>query len=227
MAASSDHDFHRVFGIISTSVVPGLAYYLGGALILCALLPTYRFVKRDYEEFLSLGPGGTPSNFAGYLKVSFLRLFTLKDPFVPEPPTSNVRPRHGYLVGLPFRTGPRPAVAGIAPQRQTDHTTSPELHQAFKTALHAFADAYPSEIRKGNSCFEKHGLALFLSEPPDRACQTKDAQQTADSTKHSQDAIQQPGQLNPTCGDSAEICHLHATVSTVVLAPSTPPAQSV
>ncbi len=217
MAAVSDHDFHHVGGIISASVVPAWASYLAVTLIICALPPAYRFVKRDYEEFLSLGPGGTPSNFAGYLKVSFLRLFTLRDPFVPEPPTSNIRPSHGYLVDLPVRTGPRPAVAGIAPQRQTDHTTSPELHRSFKTALLAFADAYPSELRKGKSCFEKNGLALFLSEPPDPARDTNDTHQPADAIKHSQDGIERPGQLNPTCGDSAEICHLHATVSAVVL----------
>lgn len=222
MAAVSDHQLHYSAGILSTSVGPGLPYFFFSALIVSVVLPIYRFVSRDYRNFLSLGPGGTPSNFAGYLKVSGLRLFTLKDPFIPEVPSSNVQPINGYLVRLPFRPGARPAVAGIAPQRQINQKPTPELCQSFKNAVLSLAEAYPSELRKGISCFEKNGLALFLSQSPAQSCETTDLNSKLEPIMHTNDAIETPGHLNPTCGDSAEICHVHAMVSQVVVWPFPP-----
>ena len=217
MAAISDYHLHYFAGILSTSIGSSLPYFFLSALIVSVVLPVYRFVSRDYQKFLSLGPGGTPSNFAGYLKVSGLRFFTIENPFIPEVPSSKVQPVNGYLVGLPFRRGPRPAVAGIAPQRQINQISSPELSQSMKDAVHSLAEAYPSELRKGTSCFEKNGLALFLSQPPARSCETTQINPQLEHTRHEHDAIETPGQLNPTCGNSAEICHLHASVSLVVV----------
>ena len=223
MAAISDHQLHHFAGILSTSVGPGLPYFFCSALIVSVVLPIYRFVSRDYHNFLSLGPGGTPSNFAGYLKVSGLRLFTLKDPLKPEVPSSNVQPVNGYLVRLPFRPGPRPVVAGIAPQRQINQKPCPELYRSLKNAVHSLAAAYPSELHKGTSCFEKNGLALFLSQSPAQTCETTGLNSELQPIRQTNDTIETPGQLNPTCGNSAEICHLHATVSQVVFSPFPPP----
>ena len=90
-------------------------------------------------------------------------------------------------------------VAGIAPHRQLNQKCTAELHYILRDGLHKIAAAYPSLIQKGSSCFEKHGLALFLS-----ACTKSAPSSTAD-----------PGfsHLNPTCKDTGEICHLHAIVS--------------
>lgn len=213
MAAISDQQLHYFAAILSISVGSGLPYVIFSALIISVVLPVYRFVSRDYHNFLSLGPGGTPSNFAGYLKVSGLRLFALKDPLIPEALSSNVQPRIGFLVRLPFRSGPRPTLAGIAPQRQINQKPSAELYQSMKNAVHSLADAYPSELRKGTSCFEKNGLALFLSQSPMQSCETTNLDSKIKSVRHNNDAIEKPGHLNPTCGNSAEICHLHAKVS--------------
>ena len=154
---------------------------------------------KDFRAFMALGPGGTPKTFPGYLRVSYLRLFTISDPFQPPPLAETVFPTNGYLRQLPQRPGPRPTVAGIAPHRQLNQKCTPELHHVLRGGLHKLAAACPSLIRKGSSCFEKHGLALFLyactqSAPPGEA---------------------HPGlsHLNPTCQDTGEICHLHATVS--------------
>lgn len=219
MAAISDHQLHYFAGIFFASVGPGLPYFFFSALIVSVVLPICRFVSRDYQKFLALGPGGTPSNFAGYLKVSGLRFFTLENPFIPEVPSSSIRPVNGYLVRLPLRLGPRPAVAGIAPQRQINQKPSSELYQSLKAAIHSLAEAHPFELRKGTSCFEKNGLALFLSQSPAHSCETTDIDPKVEHIRHSTDAIETPGQLNPTCGNSAEICHLHATVSQVVVSP--------
>ncbi|KAA6411083.1 MAG: hypothetical protein FRX48_05394 [Lasallia pustulata] len=59
----------------------------------------------------------------------------------------------------------------------------------MRHVLHALAAAHPTRLRTGVSCFEKNGLALnFAPTPPTP-----------------------PQQLNPTCGSSGEVCHIHAS----------------
>ena len=176
-----------------------LSYLLYPGLLITILLPAYRFVLKDYRSFLALGPGGTPKTFLGYLRVSYLRLFTISDPFQPPPLAGAVCPANGYLRHLSPRLGRRPTVGGIAPHRQLNQKCTTELHRVLQNALEKLAAAFPSLIYKGNSCFEKHGLALFLS-----AC----TQSTPFDTAHPRSS-----HLNPTCKDTGEICHLHAVVS--------------
>ena len=171
-----------------------LSYIIWASLCFGLILKIYRAILKDYHNFLALGPGGTPSTFAGYLRVSYLRLFALKDPFQPPSLAKAFYPTISYLQSLPQRSSPRPNVAGIAPQRQVNQKCGPQLHQAIRDALLSLVDAYPTCLQKGNSCFEKHGLALFMS-----AC----AQSSRQTGNH----------LNPTCANTGEICHLHATVS--------------
>ena len=179
-----------------------LPYLLYPGLLITILLPAYRFVLKDYQSFLALGPGGTPKTFLGYLRVSYLRLFTISDPFQPPSLAGGVFPTNGYLRHLSPRLGRRPTVGGIAPHRQLNQKGTTELHRLLRNALEKLAEAFPSLIQKGNSCFEKHGLALFLS-----ACTRSTPLGTAHpSLRH----------LNPTCKDTGEICHLHALVSRLV-----------
>lgn len=170
-----------------------LSYVICASLCFGVILKVYSAVLKDYKEFLALGPGGTPSTFAGYLRVSYLRLFALKDPFQPPSLAQTFYPTASYLQSLPQRSSPRPNVAGIAPQRQVNQKCSPQLHQAIREALYSLVDAHPACLQKGNSCFEKHGLALFMS------------------------ACAQSPHLNPTCANTGEICHLHATVGSLPL----------
>jgi len=181
MVAIADHPIHHFTRLLSAADGSSFNYLLYSTVVFSLLFPAYRFVLRDYQKFLDLGPGGTPSTFAGYLRVSCLRLFALKNPFIPPAITPATLPQLSYLVHLPRRSGPRPTVAGIAP--------------------HNLAGVYPDLLRKGNSCFEKHGLALFLLTGQDDLAPI--------GTTH-------PGfrHVNQTCADTAEICHLHATVST-------------
>lgn len=202
MAAVLDQGVKNFTDILITPNSPSKLSYLlyPGLLITILILPAYRFVLKDYHVFLALGPGGTPKTFPGYLRVSYLRLFTISDPLRPPSLAETVFPTNGYLRQLPQRSGPRPTVAGIAPHRQLDQKCTAELHHVLRDGLHKLAAAFPSLIRKGSSCFEKNGLALFLS-----AC-TQSA--PPNDTVH-------PGfsHLNPTCQDTGEICHLHAMVS--------------
>lgn len=204
MAAVLDHGAEDLTDIlIPPSSSSKLSYLLYPGLLFTILLPAYRFVLKDYHAFLALGPGGTPKTFPGYLRVSYLRLFTISDPFRPPSLAEPVFPINGYLRQLPQRSGPRPAVGGIAPHRQLNQKCTAEMHNVLRNSLHKLAAAFPSLIRTGSSCFEKHGLALFLS-----VC----TQSAPLDTAH-------PGfsHLNPTCQDTGEICHLHATDSSMHL----------
>ena len=194
MAAFLEQIQH-VFARMVSQPVPSTSFNLLISIVtLSALVQAYRFVYQDYHAFLALGPGGTPSTFQGYLRVSWLRLYAHKDPFLPPPLTPEILPSTGYLLRLPRRPGPRPRVAGIAPHRQTDQKPPRAMFEAMERALHLLADAYPSLIRTGTSCFEKHGLALFLT--------------SAIALQH-----RSATHLNETCRDTGEICHLHGTVS--------------
>ena len=141
---------------------------------LIALSPIPAIIHNDYKNFLSLGPGGTPSTFLGYLKIVYLRFFALSDPYVPLSLCENIHPIEGYYQGahcwLPRRTGPRPTVAGIAPQRQLDQPGCTKMYQSLRASLENLADKQPDLLRIGTSCFEKKGLALFSQDPINATC---------------------------------------------------------
>ncbi|TKW53197.1 hypothetical protein CTA1_5781 [Colletotrichum tanaceti] len=146
----------------------------------CLLLfvPILLLVRNDYHNFLGLGPGGTPATFQGYIRVAWLRLWALRDPFTAPEPDPNRLPKRGILLHtdglnsrlLPYRAGPRPQVAGIAPQRQLDqHGTVPHYH-ALRRTLERLAAGKPARFGTARSCLEKHGLALFARHPVNVTC---------------------------------------------------------
>ncbi|KAI9843343.1 MAG: hypothetical protein M1837_006469 [Sclerophora amabilis] len=142
-------------------------------LLLCLGLSFYS-IYQDYVAFINLGPGGTPSNFLGYLRVSCLRVLALRNPYVPPALSIALQPKTGYLPGrrpdLPKRVGPRPQVTGIAPQRQTTQKGSAANLAALLHEIRALPVAYPDSLRLGTSCFEKHETALFSLFPVNRTC---------------------------------------------------------
>lgn len=141
---------------------------------LLALGPLFCIIHNDYNNFLSLGPGGTPSTFAGYLKITYLRIFALSDPFAPPTILGRIRPETGALQAwsaqIPIRRGPRPMVAGIAPQRQRDQFAPRHIYQSFRDAVSLGAERNPQQLGTGVSCFEKNGLALFAFHPLNNTC---------------------------------------------------------
>jgi hypothetical protein len=134
-------------------------------MILC--LPILLLIRNDYHNFLNLGPGGTPATPAGYARLAWYRLFALRDPFSPPPPKPGQVPAAGILVQqpLPYRPGPRPSVAGLAPQRQLTQSGTPVAYQKLKQALEALSARHPAKLVMATSCLEKHGLALFARHP--------------------------------------------------------------
>ncbi|KAI5466383.1 hypothetical protein BGZ63DRAFT_502327 [Mariannaea sp. PMI_226] len=143
------------------------------AQLLVSLVPIVLLVHNDYQNFLNLGPGGSSPTFRGYMIITWFRLWCLRDPFTapkPDPsrvPTSGILSRHN----LPYRTGPLPVVAGIAPQRQLDQHGSRHCYRALRRAMTGLANRYPEKFSAGTSCLEKHGLALFARHPLQTNCQ--------------------------------------------------------
>jgi hypothetical protein len=141
---------------------------------LIALSPLPWIIHNDYENFISLGPGGTPATFIGYLKITYLRLFALSDPYSPATFADKIYPSVGYYQRsqswLPKRSGPRPTIAGIAPQRQLDQPGCPNMYQALRTSIENIAEKHPDSLRTGTSCFEKKGLALFAQNAINATC---------------------------------------------------------
>ncbi|KAJ9142067.1 hypothetical protein NKR23_g7416 [Pleurostoma richardsiae] len=130
-------------------------------------VPILLLIRNDYENFLRLGPGGTPPTPAGYARLTWYRLFTLRDPFTPPPKDKDVSPSAGILQqqDLPYRPGPRPTVAGLAPQRQLNQAGSVPCFDATKRALGELAARDPNKFGTATSCLEKHGFALFARHP--------------------------------------------------------------
>ncbi|KAL6873159.1 hypothetical protein J3F83DRAFT_732260 [Trichoderma novae-zelandiae] len=145
--------------------------YLAEAVV--SLIPIALLIHNDYRNFLSLGPGGTPSTIQGYLRITWLRMLSLRDPFTAPSPDPNRVPKAGILGDqqLPYRAGPRPAVAGIAPQRQLDQHGSRQCYVALRRAMERLSAKNPSKFGTERSCLEKHGLALFARHPLQTTCQ--------------------------------------------------------
>ncbi|KAI9779352.1 MAG: hypothetical protein M1839_007460 [Geoglossum umbratile] len=142
---------------------------------LTLLAPLFYFVYQDYASFLNLGPGGTPSTFLGYLRITFLRLFALRNPHIPAPIPAVLRPQLGYLtperaIRLPKRAGSRPKVTGIAPHRQINQKGTPVNFVELSQAVRGLAATHATRLALGTSCFEKHGTGLFSLNPVNRTC---------------------------------------------------------
>ncbi|KAL2006062.1 hypothetical protein VTN00DRAFT_9716 [Thermoascus crustaceus] len=148
------------------------------------LLPMIYFIKRirnDYHAFLALGPGGTPSTPRGYLRICVLRIFALRNPLEPPSLPPFLHPQNGILKNsLRWRSGRRPRVAGIAPQRQMTQRGDPAMYEALSASIRNLAQSHPDRLFLGTSCFEKHSTGIF-SDPAFRN--------------------------RPTC--NGEVCHAH------------------
>ncbi|KAG8165357.1 hypothetical protein KVR01_005632 [Diaporthe batatas] len=130
-------------------------------------VPILLLVWNDYQNFLRLGPGGTPPTLSGYARLAWFRLFILRDPFSAPSPAAVSRPAAGVLASqnLPYRPGPRPTVAGLAPQRQLDQHGSSAAFAALKRVMSRLSAAQAARFGIATSCIEKHGFALFSRHP--------------------------------------------------------------
>ncbi|KAK2610697.1 hypothetical protein N8I77_004107 [Diaporthe amygdali] len=151
-----------VFLIMGLHFVP---HYLLESFVLA--VPILLLVWNDYQNFLRLGPGGTPPTLSGYARLAWFRLFVLRDPFSPPSAGAVSRPASGVLApqNLPYRPGPRPTVAGLAPQRQLNQHGSTAAFAALKDVMNRLSAAHAAKFGIATSCIEKHGFALFARHP--------------------------------------------------------------
>ncbi|KAI9893553.1 MAG: hypothetical protein M1814_006349 [Vezdaea aestivalis] len=176
-----------------TSFSNGVADYLTQSLLLASAIIITRVVLvlgaqiliykiyQDYTQFLNLGPGGTPQTIPGYLRITFLRPFALKNPYLPAVIPPDLLPAQGYLGAkvlqhaykplISYRPGPRPKVTGIAPHRQVTQRGSAADYAALTTVIRKLAEQNPTLLIPGTSCFEKHTQGIFCSNVVNRTCQ--------------------------------------------------------
>jgi hypothetical protein len=141
----------RKHPLLSTSLVSTLTLLLTLAI-------------KDYNRYLSLGPGGLPYNIWGWLFITiFLRPFTISrknTTNVSEYPSTGADP---VITSLPRRHGPRPDVGEIAPQRQLTQniskTMQTKLQEVFDDVLAKNGDI----IERRLSHYEKHNPALYVN----------------------------------------------------------------
>jgi len=152
--------------VISVLLVFGM-HLLQRFILECLILtvPAILLIRNDYLNFLKLGPGGTPPTFVGYARLLWYRLFALRDVFSAPSADRTRSPSAGILKGLPYRPGPRPIVAGLAPQRQLNQMGQKECYNALLQAIAAAAEQHSHRLSTGTSFFEKHGFALFARHP--------------------------------------------------------------
>lgn len=116
---------------------------------------------KDYRAFISLGRGGVPWNFYGYLFITAHRPLTLRSVFLyPTVPTHLSNKGHLTQSNLPARAGIRPIVKGIIPQRQITQQGTPTTFALTHAALSALAAAYPKECLAAGSRRELHSKGL-------------------------------------------------------------------
>ncbi|KAF2202959.1 hypothetical protein GQ43DRAFT_461970 [Delitschia confertaspora ATCC 74209] len=127
-------------------------------------------IYKDYQTFLSLGPGGTPSTPLGYLKIKALSIVSLRNPYAPPSIPAHFRPQQGYLTSFPHRHGKRPVIMGIAPQRQQTEKSSPEIYKLLSQRIVELTKDPRNALIERTSCFEKHSTGLFSSDPITHTC---------------------------------------------------------
>lgn len=153
---------------LSVMLVVGM-HFVEHLILECLIIfvPIVLLVHNDYLNFLKLGPGGTPPTPSGYARLMWYQLFTLRDPFSPPPRDPAQLPSTGILRQrpLPYRPGPRPTVAGLAPQRQLNQPGSLHAYNRLRAAIEALSARMPQKFVTATSCLEKHGFALFSRHP--------------------------------------------------------------
>ncbi|KAL4917595.1 hypothetical protein BDW62DRAFT_183470 [Aspergillus aurantiobrunneus] len=161
-------------------------------------------IRKDYHAFLALGPGGTPSTPAGYLRICILRLVTIRDPLEPPSIPPTLHPKAGFLsrTTIPARPGSRPTVAGIAPQRQLTQKPGAAMYNALATEIHRLALTHPTTLYTATSCFEKHSTGIFHRLPTAITTTT-----TTSSSAKTPKPASTTHNHRITC--NGEVCHSH------------------
>jgi hypothetical protein len=100
-----------------------------GAAALMAVVGTAFWCVRDYQDYMSLGPGGPPYNVVGWAMMVVAKPIALSKSGalrVADYPTEG---GHQDIHDLPDRAGTRALVGGIAPHRQRSQLSPEHMKQ--------------------------------------------------------------------------------------------------
>ncbi|KAK9354372.1 hypothetical protein V1523DRAFT_140811 [Lipomyces doorenjongii] len=127
---------------------------------------------KDYKAWMSLGPGGLPHNFVGYLTTSSMKLFAIRYPRDFRSVSGNSQAVAKYLSpdDIPYRNGDYPVIAPWPVPNRVLNQIAPqefkiEVHQtiySIKDIVLANGKRLPMKVAR--SFLEKHNDALFAGE---------------------------------------------------------------
>ncbi|EXJ60577.1 hypothetical protein A1O7_04730 [Cladophialophora yegresii CBS 114405] len=115
-----------------------------------ALTVSLAWVLNDFYAWKTFGTGGTPPTWAGYWRMTKIRINRMllfgKDDLSDSSPLSSAGPK--YLDTLPIREGPKPSIMSrTMPQRQVPYkrdVVEPGLEERVKSMMATFAAKHPS-----------------------------------------------------------------------------------
>lgn len=140
-----------------------------GIAVITLLAAVGAWVWLDYQAWLSLGPGGLPSNFGGWLTTtrrSVLEGRNGLDTSRYDPVIASGK-ECAFLGGaLPKRSGARPKVGHWpVPHRQLDQFASADMKTRDEALFTDMAAHDTASLMMKKSIFEKHNDALFTRQP--------------------------------------------------------------
>ncbi|KIW90652.1 uncharacterized protein Z519_08435 [Cladophialophora bantiana CBS 173.52] len=117
-----------------------------------ALTLSLAWVLNDFHAWKSFGTGGTPPTWAGYWRMTKIRLNRMllfgKDDLCDPSPLSSSGPKYLDPAAIPRREGPRPAImARTMPQRQVPYkagTADAGVEERVRTMMASLAAKHPS-----------------------------------------------------------------------------------
>ncbi len=139
---------------------------LAGAAVASVISLAGWWVRRDYHAWRSLGAGGLPGNFGGWLKTTRMRLQQCS----PLDVTTLRRLQHGsgdaaLLGALPQRQTPRPRVGPHpVPHRQLTQRAEPQWAAALQEAFDRAVEENGERVHYALSHFERHTRAVTRRE---------------------------------------------------------------
>lgn len=130
-------------------------------------LAVYRWGRRDFKAWVSLGEGGLPHNLTGWLAMTALRLLQ-RDGVQGDALGSvlNGPDDAAYLGQLMRRSGSRPRVPHYPiPQRQENELPHASTLHRLQALFDRHAERLPTLLTWQRSRFERHNRALVLRQP--------------------------------------------------------------
>ncbi|KAH8695594.1 hypothetical protein BGW36DRAFT_429466 [Talaromyces proteolyticus] len=147
--------------MVSNILIPAISICL-----LASIIPAYR----DYQLFMSYGPGGVPHNALGWLRSRFIATPFGREMFDTREYQDKINAGETVTYIFPEeelsqRKGGTPQVGPHAiPQRQMSHLPDEDTKQKLREAFDMFAAKNANLVKMATSFYETHTDAMWLTE---------------------------------------------------------------